>query len=105
MSKCCTLFTSSHSSILQNHSIVDEPDIFGWCWCSWSLPTKQVEYPGCQHSMFTVLYKLAEVSQASLFGLCVLFDNCDDTVHYSFLVLKSTLRKYSNACVYQITQL
>ena len=56
--------TCSDCCVLQDHPVVDEADVFGRCRGAGSLPTQQVKDPRGQHSVFTILNELTQVSKA-----------------------------------------
>ena len=84
-------FTCSDCSFLQDHPVVDKPDVLGWLHGAWPLSSQQVKDTCGQHGVLTILDEFAEMSQTRLLGLCVLLQNADDGVNYGLLVLKATL--------------
>lgn len=83
--------TSANCRVLKDNAIVDKADVLGRLRSAWSLLAKQVQYASGQYGVFTVLYELTQVSQASLLGLGVLLHYNDQRIHYCFLVIEPTL--------------
>mmetsp|Transcript_24599 Transcript_24599/g.44566 ORF Transcript_24599/g.44566 Transcript_24599/m.44566 type:complete len:481 (-) Transcript_24599:748-2190(-) len=59
---------SSNKGVLQNHSIVDEADVFGWLARAGHLLSQEAQDAGAQVGILAVLDELAEMQQANLSG-------------------------------------